>query len=89
MLQNCCCGHGSCPAHNKADIKHASCRCMNMHHTTHIHTMVEALELSGQVTFFQVPLEIMGSIVKVCLVVLLGLCRQQSPVQVDGGGLLL
>ena len=43
----------------------------------HPRTMVEALQLSGQVTSFQVPLEIMGSIVKVCLVVLLGLCRQQ------------
>ena len=30
-------------------------------------TVVEALQLSGQVTSFQVPSEIMGSIVKVCL----------------------
>ena len=29
-------------------------------------TVVEALQLSGQVTSFQVPSEIMGSIVKVC-----------------------
>ena len=29
-------------------------------------TVVEAVQLSGQVTSFQVPSEIMGSIVKVC-----------------------
>ena len=34
--------------------------------TAHVRTMVEALQLSGQVISFQVPSEIMGSTVKVC-----------------------
>ena len=63
----CCgCGHRSCPAHNGADIKHATYVCVHASDTTHLRTMVEALQLSGQVTSFQVPSEIMGSIVKVC-----------------------
>ena len=41
--------------------------CVHASDTAHIRTMMEALQLSGQVTSFQVPSEIMGSTVKVCL----------------------
>ena len=58
LWEGICCGcdHRNCPAHNGADSKHARC----VSDTTHVHTMVEALQLSGQVTSFQVPSEIMG-----------------------------
>ena len=47
--------------------KQQACQvCVHASDTTHVRTMVEALQLSGQVTSFQVPSEIMGSIVKVC-----------------------
>ena len=39
---------------------------MMVEYSNHYFTVVEAVQLSGQVTSFQVPSDIMGSIVKVC-----------------------
>ena len=52
--------------HPQSSRQQACQVCVHASDTTHVRTMVEALQLSGQVTSFQVPSEIMGSIVKVC-----------------------
>ena len=91
LWEGMCCGcdHRSCPVHNGADSKHA--RCMHVHasDTTHVRTMVEALQLSGQVTSFQVPSEIMGSIVKVCPGFITPMVLFSAGSSGAGGGLLL
>ena len=53
---------GSSPTHNGADSVPGVCTCIK--HSSR--TVVEAVQLSGQVTSFQVPSEIIASIVKVC-----------------------